>query len=113
MHERACSDICFGEHPNQNNKRFQRDESKRQSEISRNIQTKNNERFQRDEFIAGKAIETSNPKTTSDFNAMNLSRGKQTPISNHSKHSKIKNNKRIQRVPIITSIKTRMKRMNQ
>jgi hypothetical protein len=57
-----------------------------------NIQTKNNKRFQRDEFIAGKAsvnlksLETSKPKTTSDFNAMNLSRGKQTPITNHSKH---------------------------
>jgi hypothetical protein len=63
MHERARSDICFGEHPNQNNKRFQHGE-----------------------FIAGKAsvnlksLETSKPKTTSDFKAMNLLRGK------HSKH---------------------------
>ena len=38
-----------------------------------NIQTKNNKRFQRDEFIMGKAsvnlksLETSKPKTTSDF----------------------------------------------
>jgi hypothetical protein len=63
-------------------------ESKRQSEIPRNIQTKNNERFQRDEFIAWKAIETSNPKTTSDFNAMNLSRGKQTPITRNIQKSK-------------------------
>jgi hypothetical protein len=59
----------------------------------------NNKRFQRDEFIAGKAsanlksLETSKPKTTSDFNVMNLSRGKHAPI--------------------ITSIKTRMNRMNQ
>jgi hypothetical protein len=63
MHERACSELFFGEHPNQNNKRFQRDE-----------------------FIVGKAsvnlksLETSKPKTTSDFNAMNLSRGKQASI---------------------------------
>jgi hypothetical protein len=27
-----------------------------------------------------KSLETSKPKTTSDFNAMNLSRGKQAPI---------------------------------
>jgi hypothetical protein len=57
MHERARPKLFFGEHhPNQNNKRFQRDE-----------------------FIMGKAsvnlksLETSKPKTTSDFNAMNLS----------------------------------------
>jgi hypothetical protein len=46
----------------------------------------NNKRFQLDEFIAGKAsanlksLETSKPKTTSDFNLMNLSRGKHAPI---------------------------------
>jgi hypothetical protein len=71
MHERACTELFFGEHPNQNNKRFQRDE-----------------------FIAEKAsvnlksLETSNPKTTSDFNAMNLSRGKQTPITRNIQKSK-------------------------
>jgi hypothetical protein len=65
MHERACSELFFGEHPNQNNKRFQRDE-----------------------FMAGKAsvnlksLETSKPKTTSDFNAMNLLRGKQSKHPN-------------------------------
>ena len=100
-------------------------------------------------------------KTTSDFNAMNLLRGKQASIwnlskhpnqkqraisrrwiycgrgkqskhpnqkqeaistrwiyrgeanTNHSKHPKIKNNKRIQRAPIISSIKTRMNWMNE
>jgi hypothetical protein len=67
MHERARPKLFFGEHhPNQNNKRFQRDE-----------------------FIEGKAN------------------------ANHSKHPKIKNNKQIQRAPIITSIKTRMNRMNE
>jgi hypothetical protein len=71
MHERARPDICFGEHPNQNNKRFQCDE-----------------------FIAGKAsvnlksLETSKPKTKSDFNAMNLWRGKQTPITRNIQKSK-------------------------
>ena len=80
------TDIFFGEHPNQKQQAistrwFFGGESKRQSEISQNIQTKNNERFQRDEFIAGKAIETSKPKTTTDFTAMNLSRGKQTTIT--------------------------------
>ena len=46
-----------------------------------NIQTKNNERFQRDEFIAGKAIETSKPKTTSDFNARWIYRGESKWLS--------------------------------
>jgi len=86
-----------------------RGESKRQSEISRNIQTKNNERFQRDEFIAGKAIETS--KNNKRFQRDEFIEGKAN--ANRSKHPKIKNNKRIQRAPIITSIKTRMNRINQ
>jgi hypothetical protein len=73
-----------------------------------------------------KSLETSKPKTTSDFNAMNLSKSNRNIQSknnkrfqgdefiggkanaNHSKHPKIKNNKRIQRAPIISSIKTRM-----
>jgi hypothetical protein len=48
----------------------------------------NNKRFQCDEFIAGKAsvnlksLETSKPKTTSDFKAMNLLRGKQSKHPN-------------------------------
>jgi hypothetical protein len=51
-------------------------------------------------------------KTTSDFNVMNLSRGKQRQ-SEITRNIQTKNNKRIQRAPIITSIKTRMNRMNQ
>jgi hypothetical protein len=72
MHERARPDICFGEHPNQNNKRFQCDE-----------------------FIAGKAsvnlksLETSKPKTTSDFKAMNLLWGKQSKHPNQKQEEAI------------------------
>ena len=45
-------------------------------------------KFQGDEFIAGKAIETSKPKTRSDFNAMNLSRGSKHQSLETSKNQK-------------------------